>query len=178
MARKRNAPKPPDEAPVPSRSPEARAEDLMELLGGITSLMSSVRMKRVALVSSRVVADPDADAFGVAGTVSLEPPESEFDFDAATRVLRILCHCRLTAARGAAKGRKKEVAPPMLVVEATFLLDYEVTPHVAAAVDESMLDVFSDAALAHAWPYWREFVRDASTRAGLPVIDVPFDVEF
>ncbi len=76
------------------------------------------------------------------------------------------------------RQKKEEAGAPLLIVEATFLLEFEVAPEAVARIDEALLDVFSGVAVSQAWPYWREFVRDASTRAGLPVIDVPFEVEF
>ncbi|WP_337176161.1 hypothetical protein [Paludisphaera sp.] len=181
MARKRATPKPPADVPaVPSAGgiPDALPGEV----AGLASLIGSIRTRRVVLLRSHVVADPDAPAFGVAGTVGLEPPESVHDFDPRTGVLRVVCHCRLSASgaptKGKGKGRKEEAGAPLLIVEATFLLEFDVAPEVVARIDDALLDVFSGVAVSQAWPYWREFVRDASTRAGLPVIDVPFEVEF
>lgn len=181
MARKRATPKPPGDVPAPAAPP---AENLPDVLpgevAGLASLIGAIRTRRVALLRSHVVVDPDAEAFGVAGTVGLEPPESVHDFDPRTGKLQVVCHCRLSASGAPTKGKShvEEAGAPLLIVEATFLLEFEVAPEAVARIDEALLDVFSGVAVGQAWPYWREFVRDASTRAGLPVIEVPFEVDF
>lgn len=178
MARKRSTPKPPGKVPAVIPFPDELPDGLAGRLGGAAALIGAIRTRRVVLQRSHVVADPDGLADRSSNTLSMEPPESEYDFDPKSRTLRIICRCRLRASRGAACRKKKEDVVPLLTVEAAFLLEYEVAPHAVPAIDDASLDVFCDAALAQAWPYWREFVRDASTRAGLPVIDVPFDAEF
>lgn len=179
MARKRATPKPlanaPDSLPFPDVSPD----DLRKMVGGVAAMVGAVRIKRVVLQRASVVADPDGIDGAGPFMLDMDPPESEYDLDPATNRLRVVCHCRLVAERDAPKGRgRKAASDPVLTVEASFRLDYDVDDDLAVAADDTLLDVFLDVALSHAWPYWREFVRDASTRAGLPVIDVPFDVEF
>lgn len=177
MARKRSTPKPPADAPASIPFPGDVPDELAGMLGGAARLMGAIRTKRVALQRSQVVADPDGLDDDGPNTLSLDPPESEYSFDPKSRKLRVTCHCRLTASRGGGR-KKKGDAIPLLIVEAAFLLEYEVHPDAVPEIDDALLDVFSDAALTQAWPYWRDFVRDASTRAGFPVIDVPFDAEF
>lgn len=177
MARKRSTPKPPDKPPAVIPFPDEPPGGLAGMLSGAAALMGAIRTRRVIVQRSQVVADPDGLADDGPNTLSLDPPESEYSFDPRSRRLRVTCHCRLTASRGAGR-KKKGDAIPLLIVEAAFLLEYEVHPDAVPGIDDALLDVFSDAALAQAWPYWRDFVRDASTRAGLPFIDVPFDVEF
>lgn len=179
MARKRPTPKPSADAPPSLRFPDVSPDDLKRMVGGVAAMVGAVRIKRAVLQRASVVADPDGLAGAGPFMLEMEPPESEYDLDPATNRLRVTCHCRLVAERDAPKGRgRKAASAPVLTVEASIRLEYEVDDDVAVAADDTLLDVFLDVALSHAWPYWREFVRDASTRAGLPVIDVPFDVEF
>ena len=179
MARKRSTPKPPGKAPAVIPFPGDVPDELAGMLGGAARLMGAIRTRRVILQRSQVVADPEGLADDGPNTLSLDPPESVYDFDPKSRRLRVTCHCRLTASRGVTADRKKRGdAIPLLIVEAAFLLEYEVHPDAVPGIDDAVLDVFCDAALAQAWPYWRDFVRDSSTRAGLPFIDVPFDLEF
>lgn len=57
--------------------------------------------------------------------------------------------------------------PPLHVVavSGTFELRYRMT----ASFEEDELDKFAKInGIYHAWPYWREFVQNCTTRAGLP----------
>ncbi len=179
MARKRATPKPPADVPASLPFPDVRPEDLQRMVGGIASMVDSFRIKRAVLQRASVVADPDGLVDAGPYMLEMDPPETEYDLDPATARLRVVCHCRLVAERATPTGRRRKAASaPVLTVDASFRLDYEIDDVLVAAVDETLLNVFLDVAVSHAWPYWREYVRDASTRAGLPVIDVPFDVEF
>lgn len=57
--------------------------------------------------------------------------------------------------------------PPLhaVTVKATIELSYKMT----AEFEEAELDCFAKVnGIYHAWPYWREFVQNSTTRAGLP----------
>ena len=57
-------------------------------------------------------------------------------------------------------------------LEATFGLTYHVDDPIV--LDQAFAQQFAQqGALFQIWPYWREFVHSASTRAGLPPLNIP-----
>jgi hypothetical protein len=82
--------------------------------------------------------------------------------------LRNQFHCNITFHASASYG---ENAIPALIIRAEFISAYEFP--FAAPFDNSEVSRFrQDYAIKHAWPYWRQFARNASLAMGLP----PFPV--
>jgi preprotein translocase subunit SecB len=62
---------------------------------------------------------------------------------------------------------QQQGTPPLhcVTIKATIELAYSLT----AEFEENELDCFARVnGIYHAWPYWREFVQNSTTRAGLP----------
>lgn len=63
-----------------------------------------------------------------------------------------------------------ENPPVYFVIEATFLVEYEMV----APLGEDALKTFADFnAIHNVWPFWRQHVYDVVQRARLPHVDVP-----
>ena len=63
-----------------------------------------------------------------------------------------------------------EDPPVFFVIEATYLIEYEMT----APLDEETIKAFADYNAVHnAWPFWRQHVYDVVERARLPHLDIP-----
>lgn len=63
-----------------------------------------------------------------------------------------------------------EEPPVLFVIEATFLIEYEM----AAPLDEDTIKAFADYNAVHnAWPFWRQHVYDVVQRARLPHLEIP-----
>lgn len=68
------------------------------------------------------------------------------------------------------KDVEDENPPVYFVIEATFLIEYEMV----APLEDGALKTFADFNAVHnAWPFWRQHVYDVVQRARLPHLDVP-----
>jgi hypothetical protein len=68
--------------------------------------------------------------------------------------------------------RKKQDAKPVVTIQASFLLAYELKePESVTLADCSAFSKINGA--YNAWPYWREYVQSVTARMGLPSLTLP-----
>ena len=181
MARKKSPPKPAARGKSPATIPftdEDRAASL-DLLMEAAPVLRAARLLRLTLQRASVEADPVLIDLPGRHVVRMDEPEIEASYHDGRRVLRILCTFRLRAEveMKTPAGLMGDDPPRALSIEACFQSDYELAK--GADFTDDQFDAFaSSAAITRAWPYWRDFVRDASTRTGAPVVDVPHDIVF
>ncbi len=84
----------------------------------------------------------------------------------------VLCNFRVAAFNG------KEPSKLVMKIEASFCTSYVKNPDIIIPKDiDSILThveyLMTINPVSHAWPYWREFVQNMSTRMGFPALTVP-----
>ena len=71
-----------------------------------------------------------------------------------------------------ARLEKSKDSSPNIVIEAEFLLIYEIKN--LEGIKKDNIEAFGRInGIYNAWPYWREFVQDTIARMGLPRLTVP-----
>jgi hypothetical protein len=66
----------------------------------------------------------------------------------------------------------ESASPPSLLINATFILEYEISS-ASDLADEQFRAFARTNGIYNAWPYWREYVQSTTARMGLPPIMIP-----
>ncbi|MFH1597278.1 MAG: hypothetical protein ABIG94_13085 [Pseudomonadota bacterium] len=130
-------------------------------------------LKDIYLVGGKISRDPLTVS---PETLSLEhkcSTESLTPFDAEKRIF--LCNFRVAAFDG------QEPNKLIMKIEASFCTSYVDTSQPDPLIPEDDLDflleyheyIITINPISHAWPYWREFVQNMSSRMGFPALTVP-----
>lgn len=86
--------------------------------------------------------------------------------DDSTKSLQVLVELGIRAVASGAN----ENAQPFFIIEADFLVNYEM----AKDIDPACIKAFADFNAVHnVWPFWRQHVFDVVSRARLPHLDIP-----
>jgi hypothetical protein len=102
-------------------------------------------------------------------TILLDPPVSNIRY-----LVRYLLGTGLRILKSSANPENPNITRDDLLVEiqTTFVVRYAVLPEQEAPTPE-MLTAFSENAVHHVWPYWREFLQAAALRLRVPPIILP-----
>jgi preprotein translocase subunit SecB len=74
--------------------------------------------------------------------------------------------------KGYSEKNKLESEKSFLNIRATFLLIYQAKD--IGSFDDKAFEIFGQSnGIYNAWPYWREFVQNITSRMGLPVLTIP-----
>jgi len=69
-------------------------------------------------------------------------------------------------------GSNKQITEPMIIIEATFLLVYEIDDF--EGLNKAAFEQFANLnGIYNAWPYWRELVQNTISRMELPPLTIP-----
>ena len=71
------------------------------------------------------------------------------------------------------KAFVKNNTKPVVLINASFLLSYDFNDEFDNYPDEAFKKFAETNGVFNAWPYWREFVQNATVRMGLPSLTIP-----
>jgi len=127
------------------------------------AVANSVQLQDVRLIDSTSHVEPEA----IKGKKSYEIERSaKVETSGESPLIMVFARFRLHAP--SEEDPKKSV----LDIGASFLLVYKGED--VKGFDKETLEEFADInGLFNAWPYWREFVQNVTTRMGLPPLTVP-----
>ena len=127
------------------------------------NISDKVEIKDVRIIESSFKQTPNANA----GNKSVEIENTtNVEFDAENNFIFVIADFKL---RAFIKNNKD----PVRLIRASFLLAYDFKDGFDKYSDEAFKAFAEINGVYNAWPYWREFVQNATVRMGLPSLTIP-----
>lgn len=139
---------------MPQQEAESPAKLALPLLPHVVFL-------NLHMTSGSFTRTKEFDERGGKLNVPLSPSQSlEVIWDQGKSVMLAVVSLRLTASENEAT---------LVKLEAVYRLAYKINPTFTGDRVEERVKAFCESySIAHAWPYWREFISSVSGRMGLP----------
>lgn len=140
-----------------------------ELLDLADPVSACVKIRRIVLSNSRItrLAHPDTEVGGHALHVLIGTDKVQVTRAEDPKKFLVAVFFTLSASR-----KDDPEAEPVGTIDATFSLSYllDTDEHIG---DENLEAFAKINGVFNAWPYWREFVQNSTSRLGLPAVTVP-----
>lgn len=127
------------------------------------SISDRVEIKDVRMIETSFKQTPNANAGNK--TVEIENT-SNVEFDADNNFIFVIADFKL-------KAFIKDDKDPVMLISASFLLAYDFKDGFDNYPEEAFKVFAETNGVFNAWPYWREFVQNATVRMGLPSLTIP-----
>ena len=135
-------------------------KDKMEL--GL-KISENVQIKDVAIIESSFKQTPNVHI----GNKSVEIDNTaNVELDTDNNVIFVIVNFDL-------KAFVENISEPVVLIHASFLLCYDFKDKFENHPDEAFKAFAEMNGVYNAWPYWREFVQNATVRMGLPALTIP-----
>jgi len=126
-------------------------------------ISDNIEIKDVRVIESSFKQTPNANV----GSKSVEIDNTaNVELDADNKFIFVIADFNLNAF---VKNNEK----PVVMINASFLLTYDYKDEFVGFPDEAFKKFAEMNGMYNAWPYWREFVQNATVRMGLPSLTIP-----
>ncbi len=126
-------------------------------------ISDKVQVKDVRIIESSFKQTPKANI----GSKSVEIDNTaNVELDTDNNVIFVIAEFNL-------EGFVEKNTSPVVSIHASFLLIYDFNDEFEKYPDEAFKAFAEMNGVFNAWPYWREFVQNATVRMGLPALTIP-----
>ncbi len=126
-------------------------------------ISDNVQIKDVAIIESSFKQTPNAHI----GNKSVEIDNTaNVELDTDNNVIFVIADFNL-------KAFVKNISEPVVLIHASFLLCYDFKDEFEKYPDEAYKAFAEMNGVFNAWPYWREYVQNATVRMGLSALTIP-----
>ena len=126
-------------------------------------ISDNIEIKDVRVIASSFKQTPNANV----GSKSVEIDNTaNVELDADNKYIFVIADFNLNAF-------VKNNVKPVVMISASFLLTYDYKDELVGFPDEAFKKFAEMNGVYNAWPYWREFVQNATVRMGLSSLTIP-----